>query len=42
MKLHGKFVAKAIEEETRKYLETLDLRALVEDEIKGKGDLVGN
>ena len=41
MELHGKFVAKAIEDETRKYLETLDLRALVEDEIKGKGDLVG-
>ena len=41
MKLHGKFVAKAIEDETRKYLETLDLRTLVEDETKGKGDLVG-
>ncbi|CAN5483981.1 isoleucine--tRNA ligase [soil metagenome] len=41
MELHGKFVAKAIEDETRKYLETLDLRALVEDETKGKGDLVG-
>jgi isoleucyl-tRNA synthetase len=41
MELNGKFVAKAIEDETRKYLETLDLRALVEDETKGKGDLVG-
>ena len=41
MELRGKFVAKAIEDETRKYLETLDLRALVEDETKGKGDLVG-
>jgi isoleucyl-tRNA synthetase len=41
MELRGKFVAKAIEDETRKYLETLDLRALVEDVTKGKGDLVG-
>jgi isoleucyl-tRNA synthetase len=41
MELNGKFVAKAIEDETRKYLETLDLRGLVEDETKGKGDLVG-
>ena len=41
MELHGKFVAKAIEDETRKYLETLDLRTLVEDETRGKGDLVG-
>ena len=41
MELNGKFVAKAIEDETRKYLETLDLRTLVEDETKGKGDLVG-
>ena len=41
MELNGKFVAKAIEDETRKYLETLDLRALVEDVTKGKGDLVG-
>lgn len=41
MELRGKFVAKAIEDEIRKYLETLDLRALVEGETKGKGDLVG-
>jgi isoleucyl-tRNA synthetase len=41
MKLGGKFIAKEIENEMRDRLNTLDLGSLVEDEINGRGDIVG-
>jgi isoleucyl-tRNA synthetase len=41
MELQGKFVAKAIEDEIRRYLSSINLKSLVENETRGKGDLVG-
>src|SRR5918993_3137875 len=41
MELRGKFVAKAVEDEIRRYLSTIDSKSLIENETKGKGDLVG-
>ena len=41
MKLGGKFIAKEIENEMRDRLNALDLGSLVEDEINGRGDIVG-
>jgi isoleucyl-tRNA synthetase len=41
MELGGKFIAKAVEEETRKRLDSLDLHSLVDNEISGSGELVG-
>lgn len=41
MELRGKFVPKAVEDEIRRYLGTIDSKSLIENETKGKGDLVG-
>src|SRR5918993_6032120 len=41
MELGGKFIAKAVEEETRKRLDSLDLRSLIDNEMSGSGELVG-
>jgi isoleucyl-tRNA synthetase len=41
MELGGKFIAKAVEEETRKRLNSLDLHSLIDNEISGSGELVG-
>jgi isoleucyl-tRNA synthetase len=41
MELRGKFVPKAVEDEIRRYLGTIDSKSLIKNETKGKGDLVG-
>ena len=41
MELGGKFIAKAVEEETRKRLDSLDLHSLIDNEMSGSSELVG-
>src|SRR5919106_2694409 len=41
MELGGKFIAKAVEEETRKRLDSLDLPSLIDNEMSGSSELVG-
>src|ERR671911_1437989 len=41
MELGGKFIAKAVEEETRKRLDSLDLHSLIDNEMNNNGKLIG-
>ena len=40
MELRGKFVANDIEQEIRRYLDSIDLKSLIANETRGRGESI--